>query len=128
MSMLEIALGLAILTAIAHSFLSERLFLIPLREREAEQGIRGEVGIRLTTLMFHFPSILWVAMGVSLLLLDAEQAGYREILVMYGLLYAMSGVGNLWATRKIHPGGILLLSISGLIFSTLATRIPPAIA
>ena len=47
-------------------------------------------------------------MAASLLLLDPAGGGYRETLLIYAGLYAISGVGNFWAVGKPHPGGVLL--------------------
>lgn len=120
MTSLTLASGLAILTAMAHSYLSERLVLRPLR-REAVEGsvLSFEVAKRLAAAMFHLASLCWVGMAVSLLLLDSDAGGYRGTLLIFAGIYAVSGIGNFWAVRRPHPGGIMLLSTSALILGTL---------
>jgi hypothetical protein len=119
MNLLHLALGLSILTSLAHSTLSERLHLRALRLNSSSQGIRGAMGHRLTTLMFHLPSLFWIAMAITLLFLDPTRAGDRVAFWLYAAIYAGSGVGNFWATRRPHPGGLLLLAIAGLVLITL---------
>ncbi len=120
MNPLHIACTLALLTALGHSYLSERLFLRPLRSETLTAGtFSDDRAKRLVTAMFHLPSVFWVAMGVSLLVLQPGVGGYRETLQIYAAIYALSGVGNFWAVGKPHPGGILLLTTSALILIAL---------
>jgi hypothetical protein len=121
MTTLHLACLLALLTAIGHSVLSERMFLRPLRV-QADGGVfAGESPKKLATAMFHFPSLCWIAMGVSMLLLEPASGGYRETLQIYAGLYAVSGLGNFWAVGRPHPGGVLLLATSALILVALHT-------
>jgi hypothetical protein len=120
MAALYLAVTLAMVTALAHSYLSERLFLRPLRAQAAEQGVlSGEVAKKLTVAMFHLPSLCWAGIAVSMLLLEPGSGGYRATLQIYAGIYAISGVGNFWAVGKPHPGGLLLLSTSALILAAL---------
>ena len=119
---LHLAFVLALLTAVGHSYLTEMTFLRPLRaESVAGTVFAGDVPKRLATAMFHFPSLCWVGMAVSMLLLDPTSGGYRETLHIYAGIYAVSGVGNFWATGRPHPGGVLLLSASALTLAALYT-------
>ena len=120
MTALYLASGLALLAAVGHSFLSERLFLRPLRS-ETLQGsvLSGDAPKRLATAMFHLASLCWISLAISMLLLEPATGGYRETLHVYAGVYAICGVGNFWALGKPHPGGIILLSASVLILVAL---------
>ncbi len=120
MTSLTLASGLALLTAIAHSVLSERLFLRRLRtEAVAGTVFSSQVAKRLVTAMFHLASLCWTGMAVALLLLEPESGGYRETLLIFAAIYAVSGIGNLWAVQRPHPGGVMLLLTSALILGSL---------
>lgn len=117
MSLFVAAFALAIVTAIGHSVLSERLFLGPLRAEPLGGGsvLAAPVARRLTVAMFHLPSLCWVAMGFGLLWLDPALPGHRETALAYAGVYALSGLGNFWGVGRVHPGGVLLLTTSALI-------------
>ncbi len=120
MVLLYLASALALLTAAGHSVLSERLLLRPLRAEAAGVGVfAGETPKKLASAMFHLPSLCWVGMGISMLLLEPASGGYRETLYIYAGIYAVSGVGNFWAVGRPHPGGILLIATSLLIVAAL---------
>lgn len=120
MTALYLASGLALLAAVGHSFLSERLFLRPLRNEAPAGGVfAGDPAKRLVTAMFHLASLCWVSLAVSMLLLPPAGAGTRAALLVYAGVYAISGVGNFWAVGRPHPGGVLLLSASVLILVAL---------
>lgn len=120
MAALYLASALALLTAAAHSFLSERILLRPLRaETTVGTVFSDESPKKLATAMFHLPSLCWVGMAISMLLLEPASGGYRETLHIYAGIYAVSGVGNFWAVGRPHPGGVLLLSTSALILAAL---------
>ncbi len=122
MTALYLASGLALITAAGHSYLSERLFLAPLRAETTEGSVFSEdVAKKLAVAMFHLASLCWVGMAVSMLLLEPASGGYRATLHIYAAIYAISGLGNFWAVGKPHPGGVLLLSASVLILVALYT-------
>lgn len=120
MTTLYLASGLAMLAVAGHSYLSERLFLRPLRSETLEGSVfSGEAPKRLTAAMFHMASLCWASMAISMLLLEPASGAYRPTLQIYAGVYAISGLGNFWAVGKLHPGGVLLLSTSLLILVAL---------
>jgi len=122
MTTLYLAFVLALLTAAGHSVLTERMFLRPLRAETAAGSVfSGDAPKKLATAMFHFPSLCWVGMAASMLLLEPASGGYRETLLIYAGIYAVSGVGNFWAAGRPHPGGVMLLAASALILTALHT-------
>jgi hypothetical protein len=117
---LYLASALALLTAAGHSLLSERMLLRPLRAETAGGTVfSDDARKKLATAMFHFPSLCWVGMAVSMLLLEPATGGYRETLLIYAGIYAVSGAGNFWATGRPHPGGVMLVAASALILAAL---------
>jgi len=120
MTALHVAAGLALLAAVGHSFLSERLILAPLRREAIEGGVFSEPGRkRLAVAMFHLASLCWAGLAMGLLLLDPEASGDRETLHVFAAIYGISGLGNFWAVGRPHPGGVLLLSAAGLVLFAL---------
>lgn len=118
--MTVLAAALALIAAVGHSYLSERLFLRPLRADPAATGVLGNpVARRLVVGMFHLASVCWAGMAVSMLLLDPQASGHRATLQIYAAIYALSGLGNFWAVGGPHPGGILILSSAALILLSL---------
>lgn len=115
------AFALTLLTAAGHSYLSEKLFLRPMRRQSVTNEVfQNERARKLTTLMYHFPSLCWAAMGLCLLLLHPGTGGYREVLTLFAIVFALSGVGNFWAVGKPHAGGVMLLVTSGLVIASLS--------
>jgi hypothetical protein len=120
MTALHLAAGLAIAAAAGHSFLSERLFLGPLRRETTPDGVFATDGAkRLAVAMFHLASLCWIGMAVSMLMLDPGAPGYRAALGVYAGIYAISGLGNFWAVGRPHPGGVILLLTSALILAVI---------
>jgi len=120
MTALGVAAGLALFAALAHSYLSERIFLAPLRaEQVAGSVFSGAAPKRLVVAMFHLPSLCWASMAISLLVLEPAGSGYRETLLLFAAVYALSGIGNFWALGKVHPGGVVLLCAAAAILGAL---------
>jgi hypothetical protein len=119
-SFLHFASGLAVLAAVGHSTLSERLFLRPLRKETGGDGVfSGDVQKKLATAMFHMASLCWVTLAASMLLLEPGSGGYRITLHLFAAVFAISGLGNFWAVGKPHVGGVVLLAASLLVMADL---------
>jgi hypothetical protein len=121
MTALTLACLLALLSAVGHSYLSERIYLRPLRAERADGVFSGDASKRLVTAMFHAPSLCWLGLAISMALLGPACGGYIETLLCYASIFAISGLGNFWATGRPHFGGVMLLSASGLILIALYT-------
>ena len=107
MSYLLAVFVLAVLTAVSHSVLSERIFLRPLRaEPNSDTVFSGAAPRRLATAMFHLPSLCWVTMAASMLVLHPGTAGYRTALHLFAGVFAISALGNFWAVGRPHPGWV----------------------
>ena len=124
MTALHAAAILAVMAAFGHSFLSERLFLRPLRARSSGASAAGSIAepgrMRLVTLMFHMPSLFWAVMAVCLLALaPVTDSSTRFVFNLFAGVFLLSGLGNFWATRRIHPGGVVLLLAGACVLGSL---------
>ncbi len=116
MQPLYLAVGLALMTGLGHSILSEQLFLRPLRaEAHSGRTFDDPRARRLATGMFHFASVAWVTMALCILLLDPTKSADRSMLLLFAVVYGLSGAGNFWAVGKPHMGGVLLFATSAAI-------------
>lgn len=103
------AAGLAVVVALAHSVISERVILQPLF-RQPSQGILDTApGRDIVRAVFHMPSIAWAALGLGVWL-NRLQNGPDLLAVIAMIVFASSAAGNLIALRRPHPGGLLLLA------------------
>lgn len=99
---------LAVIVAVAHSVISERVILVPLF-REQSRGVLGAPAMRsITRAVFHMPSVAWAALGIGVAL-NRAQGGPDLIAQIAMVVFACSAIGNLLALRRPHPGGLLLL-------------------
>jgi hypothetical protein len=104
-------LGLA--TAIGHSLLSERLILRPLEQDSHVRQLLRRSTRRVMRLVFHLPSAAWAVLGVAVV--AARLSGGNGLLsLVAALLFAISGIGNLTALRRLHFGGLMLVAAAGL--------------
>jgi hypothetical protein len=99
---------LAVIVAIAHSVLSERVILVPLFHEPVSDVLQSRAMRNITRAVFHMPSIAWAALGVGVLL-NRIQGGPDLIAYVAMIVFTASAIGNLIALRRLHPGGLLLL-------------------
>ncbi|ABF53410.1 hypothetical protein [Sphingopyxis alaskensis] len=103
-----IAAGLAIVVALAHSAISERVILQPLFRQPAQGLLATEPGRGIVRAVFHIPSVAWAALGLGVWL-NRLQNGPDLVAVIAMIVFASSAISNLVALRRPHPGGLLLL-------------------
>ena len=102
---------LGLIVAVAHSVLSERVILGPLY-REQTGGLLAAQAMRdIIRAVFHIPSLAWAGLGLAVLL-NRLQAGSDLLPVTAAIIFALSGIGNLAALRRPHPGGLILLAMA----------------
>ncbi len=107
---------LGLVVAIAHSVLGERVILGPLY-RERTTGLLATRAMRdILRAVFHIPSLAWAGLGIAVLL-NRLQSGSDLLPIMAATIFALSGVANIAALRRPHPGGVLLLAMA---FATIA--------
>lgn len=107
---------LGVIVAIAHSVLGERVILRPLY-RERTTGLLAARAMRdIIRAVFHIPSLAWAGLGIAVLL-NRLQSGSDLLPIIAALIFALSGVTNIAALRRPHPGGVILLAMA---FATIA--------
>jgi len=72
---------------------------------------------RIVPLLLHFSTVSWFLGGLALIAaaLWFGQEARLATGVLVGGLYMYGAVGNLWGTRKLHPGWMLLAAALVLI-------------
>lgn len=106
-----VAAVLGVIVAIAHSVLGERVLLGPLY-REPSTGVLASRASRdIFRAVFHIPSIAWSALGIAVLV-NRIQGGGDLLPVTAAIIFTVSGIGNLAALRRPHPGGLILLAMA----------------
>lgn len=99
-------LGVAV--AIAHYIIADRVVLQPMF-REQRGGILAAKPMRdLTWAMFQLHSLVWAALGIGVLV-NRMQGGSDLVVYLAILIFTVSGLANLLALRRPHPGGIIIL-------------------
>jgi len=107
-------LGLTV--AAAHSMLGERVILGPLY-REPTNGLLAVRATRdIIRAVFHIPSLAWAGLGVAVLL-NRLQSGSDLLPVVAIIIFALSGIANIAALRRPHPGGVMLLTMAFATFA-----------
>ena len=115
------ALGLAGVigsgTAVVHGILTQRLMVRPiealfLTDERTSAPIR-----RLVPLLLHFSTIVWFLGGLALIAaaiwFDRDARLATGLFV--GSTYLFGALGNLWGTRGLHPGWMLMAAALILI-------------
>jgi hypothetical protein len=96
--------------AVFHGILVQRLMVKPFEEFVLADGRIGAPIRRLVPLLLHFSTISWFLGG--LVLIAAARWSERDVRltigVFVGSLYLFGALGNLWGTRGLHPGWMLM--------------------
>jgi hypothetical protein len=96
--------------AVFHGILVQRLMVMPFEEFALADGRIGAPIRRLVPLLLHFSTISWFLGG--LVLIAAARWSERDVRltigVFVGSLYLFGALGNLWGTRSLHPGWMLM--------------------
>ena len=103
--------------AVVHGVLVERLMVKPFEEFAlADERISGPVR-RLVPLLLHFSTISWFVGGLALIAAASwlERDARLATGVFVGSLYLFGALGNLWGTRGLHPGWMLMAAALVLI-------------
>lgn len=102
---------LACAVAALHSTFARHYRLERLYQDEAS----GTEKRRIMKVVWHLPSLLWIVAAALVLTgrLTSQPSALLSLLAIF--IFAAAGIGNLWAHRRPFIGGLLLLSIAGLI-------------
>jgi hypothetical protein len=112
---LLVAAGLAVITAVAHSILGERLILIPLFRREDLPRLLGSEWLTKRTLRFtwHLASVAWWGFAALLLLFAADHGSSQHAgLRIIAATALCSSVLTAITTNGRHPGWIAFLVVA----------------
>ena len=106
---LELAGFIGAAVAIAHGVLVQRLIVRPFAEETQGNRKFSATVRRLVPPLIHFSTIVWFAGGIALASATVLGAQTRlAISIAVGVTYLFAAIGNVWATRGLHPGWILM--------------------
>ena len=96
--------------AVFHGILVQRLMVKPFEEFALANGRIGAPVRRLVPLLLHFSTISWFLGGLALIAAARwlERDARLATGVFVGSLYLFGALGNLWGTRGLHPGWMLM--------------------
>jgi hypothetical protein len=96
--------------AVIHGILVQRLMVRPFEEFALNDGRIGAPVRRLVPLLLHFSTISWFLGGLALIAAASwlERDARLATGVFVGSLYLFGALGNLWGTRSLHPGWMLM--------------------
>jgi hypothetical protein len=96
--------------AVVHGILVQRLMVKPFEEFALADERIGVSIRRLVPLLLHFSTISWFLGGLALIAAARwlERDARLATGVFVGSLYLFGALGNLWATRRLHPGWMLM--------------------
>jgi hypothetical protein len=96
--------------AVVHGVLVQRLMVKPFEEFALAEGRIGPSIRRLVPLLMHFSTISWFLGGLALIAAARWLEGDARLAtgVFVGGLYLFGAIGNLWGTRGLHPGWMLM--------------------
>ena len=97
-------------TAVVHGILVQRLMVKPFEEFALADGQIGAPVRRLVPLLLHFSTISWFLGGLALIVAARWLEGDARFAtgVFVGSLYLFGALANLWGTRGLHPGWMLM--------------------
>jgi hypothetical protein len=116
-----VAAGVAILgiaTAVGHSVISERTILGPLYTGSPGGILKSRATRAIIRAVFHMPSLAWAVLGIAVLVARLD-GGNSLLSIVAAILFAVSGVGNLAALRRLHFGGLMLVGAAALTLADL---------
>jgi hypothetical protein len=107
---LTLAGGIGSSVAVVHGILVQRLMVKPFEEFALTDGRIGAPIRRLVPLLLHFSTISWFLGGLALIAAARWFEGDARLAtgVFVGSLYLFGALGNLWGTRGLHPGWMLM--------------------
>jgi hypothetical protein len=103
--------------AVVHGILVQRLMVKPFEEFALADGRIGASIRRLVPLLLHFSTITWFLGGLALIAAARWLEGEVRLAtgIFVGSLYLFGALGNLWGTRGLHPGWMLMAAALVLI-------------
>ncbi|MEP2990139.1 MAG: hypothetical protein ABJN65_14255 [Parasphingorhabdus sp.] len=116
-----IVAALGVIVAIAHSVIGERLLIRPLYA-ERTDGILADKSTRdIIRAVMHMPSLAWAGLAIAVLI-NRWQDGTDLMPITAAIIFVISGVGNLLALKRPHPGGLILVAMAVLSLADILTN------
>lgn len=113
---LQLAGLVGAVVAVMHGLLVQRLIVVPFAQIAPTGRPFSPVVRRLVPPLIHFSTLVWFAGGIALVLAtQLDPAARFSISLMVGATYLFGALGNLWATRGVHPGWVLMAIALALI-------------
>jgi hypothetical protein len=96
--------------AVVHGILVQRLMVRPFEEFALADGRVSAPIRRLVPLLLHFSTVSWFLGGLALIAaaMWLERDARLATGLFVGSLYLFGALGNLWGTRGLHPGWMLM--------------------
>ena len=96
--------------AVVHGILVQRLMVRPFEALALADGRIGVSIRRLVPLLLHFSTISWFLGGLALIAAARwlEPDARLATGICVGSLYLFGALANLWGTRGLHPGWMLM--------------------
>lgn len=104
---------LGTIVAIAHSVLSERVLLRPLYAEQSSVVLAQKSSRDIIRAVVHMPSLAWAALAIAVMV-NRWTDGSDLMPITAAIVFAISGLGNLLALKRPHPGGLILLAMAAL--------------
>jgi hypothetical protein len=103
--------------AVFHGILVQRLMVGPFDEFFVADGRIAAPIRRIVPLLLHFSTISWFLGGLALIAAANwfEQDARFTTGLFVGSLYLFGALANLWGTRSLHPGWMLMTAALVLI-------------
>ena len=103
--------------AVFHGILVQRLMVRPFEEFFVADERIGSPIRRLVPLLLHFSTLSWFLGGLALIVAANwfEQEARFATGLFVGSLYLFAALANLWGTRSLHPGWMLMTAALVLI-------------
>ena len=117
-SLYLVAAALTVLTAVAHSYLGERLILIPLSRREDLPTLRarGRLGMQTLRFVWHVMTVLAIGLaGLMFMLATPDAANAITTAEIISAMFAASGVLTVIIAWR-HPAWVIFFAIAVLMW------------
>jgi len=112
-----LAAALACATPAGHSWLGEKFVVGPLLMSDPLPPVlKPAINRRLVRWVWHLPSAIWAVLGVYILWAALADAMTQGAALVIGAVFAVSGLANLGATRRVHFGWVLLFGIAACLW------------
>jgi len=112
-----VAAVLSLFAAGAHSWLGEKLILGSLLQSQPLPSVlKPAINRRLIRIVWHLPSAIWAAIGIYVLWAALAKTLSGETAIVLGAIFAVSGIANMAAVRRIHFAWATLFAITASLW------------